>query len=123
MSGNRWGLVLPRLNSVSTWPRGRAASTSAGPRKPVPPRMRLFLGEGFDSPCRVAHPTPDASNELYATADWMRVLREIAMVLVLACSSLVVSLTSYPLGALRRWPASVAPGPPPPAVSRGRWPP
>src|SRR6185295_4801301 len=33
--------VLPRLNTVTEWPRASAASTVFGPRKPVPPRIRI----------------------------------------------------------------------------------
>src|ERR1035441_4899097 len=39
--GKRPVRVRPRLKSVSSWPRAVAASTVAGPRKPVPPRMRI----------------------------------------------------------------------------------
>ena len=39
MSGNRPGLVLPRLNSVMWTPRRCASSTIAGPTKLVPPMI------------------------------------------------------------------------------------
>ena len=42
--GEQPGAVLPRLNSVSVWPRARAALTMCGPTKPVPPRTRMRLG-------------------------------------------------------------------------------
>src|SRR6185369_6904930 len=35
--------VLPRLKTVTWWPRASAASTVLGPRKPVPPRIRIFF--------------------------------------------------------------------------------
>jgi len=38
------GLVLPRLNSVTSWPRAIAARTNGGPRKAVPPSTRIFIG-------------------------------------------------------------------------------
>jgi hypothetical protein len=39
--GKSSGRVLPRLNIATLWPRARAYSIVAGPRKPVPPRTRI----------------------------------------------------------------------------------
>ena len=42
-SGKRSGLLRPRLNSVTVWPRASAPSTSARPRKTVPPRISIRI--------------------------------------------------------------------------------
>ena len=43
-SGKSSGFVLPRLKSVSSWPRASAASVIARPRNFVPPRIRSLNG-------------------------------------------------------------------------------
>ena len=64
MFGNIPGLVFPRLKSVNVWPRGSAASTSAGPRKPVPPRMRIFSFFGWAARAmRAPAASADAASE------------------------------------------------------------
>ncbi len=67
-SGNRPGWVLPRLNRVTLYPRRSAASTVCGPRKPVPPSIRMVFGSGAlaKTLCSIA---PDLEQRAGAQAD------------------------------------------------------
>lgn len=79
-SGNRSSLVLPRLNSVTVWPRRNASRTMYGPMKPVPPRTRMDFGP--DLPAAAAEPDDCANAPLAIAAlpsrlplmNWRRLL-------------------------------------------------
>lgn len=68
-SGNSFSR-FPRLKIVTSWPRASAAATVLGPRKPVPPRikMRFLTATGVAGAGPVPGPGVEAPRDEQAEA-------------------------------------------------------